>query len=259
MNGRTGAQRGHEAARVDGRRAQDGVGQALSSQLCQGLVELIDGLALDGNLAHEGVAVGVDAGAGQAQDDVARVDLLGPDHLGTVDDAHHEAGKVVVIRVHDAGVLGHLSAHEGTAGLLAALRNALHNLCHVLGAQLADGDVVQEEQRLGADGHHVVHTHGNEVLAHGVMAIEHLGDGELSSDTVGARDEDGVLHVLETLHGEAASKAAEATDDLGTAGRLDCVLDALDRAGTLVHVDAGIGIGHVLGLVCHASSPSLQA
>ena len=105
------------------------------------------------------------------------MDLLGADHLGAVNDAHHETGEVVVVRVHDAGVLGHLSADEGAAGLLAALRDALHNLCHVLGAQLADGHVVQEEERLGTDGHDVVHAHGHQVLAHRVMAVKQLSDG----------------------------------------------------------------------------------
>ena len=183
---------------------------------------------------------------------------LGPDHLGAVDDAHHKAGQVIVIGVHDAGVLGHLSTHQGAAGLLAALGNALDDLCHVLRAKLADGHVVQEEEGLSADGHHVVHAHGHEVLAHRVVAVEQLGNGQLGAHAIGARDQHRVLHVLEALHGEAASESAEAADDLGTVGGLDCVLDAVDSAGTLVHINAGVGVGHVLGLVSHASSPSLQ-
>ena len=155
-------------------------------------------------------------------------------------------------------MLGHLSAHQGAAGLLAALGDAGHNLRHVLGAQLANGHVVQEEEGLGANGHHVVHAHGNEVLAHRVVAVEQLGNCQLGAHAVGARDQHRVLHVLEALHGEAASESAEAADDLGTVGGLDCVLDAVDSAGTLVHINAGVGVGHVLGLVSHASSPSLQ-
>ena len=261
VDGGAGLEGGHEAAGVDGGRPQDGVGQALAAELGQGLVELLDGLALDGDLAHEGVAVGVDAGGRQAQDDVAGLDLIGADHLGAVDDAHHEAGQIVVVRVHDAGVLGHLAAHEGAAGLLAALGDALDDLCHVLGAELSDGHVIQEEERLGTDGHHVVDAHGHEVLAHCVVTVEQLGDGELGADAVGAGHEDGVLHVLEALHREARAEAAEAADDLGAVGGLDGALDGVDRAGALVDVHAGVGVRNVLGLlsVGHVSSPCLPS
>ncbi len=258
VDGGAGAQRGHEAAGIDGRRAQHGVGQGLAAQLRQGLVELLERLALDGDLTHERVAVGVDAGARQAEDDVARLDLLGADHLRAVDDADHKAGQVVVVRVHDAGVLGHLAAHERAAGLLAALRDALDYLGHVLGAELADGHVIQEEERLGADGHDVVDAHGHEVLAHRVVAVEQLRDGELGAHAVRAGHEHGILHVLEAGHREAAAEAAETADDLGAVRLLDGGLDGVDGTGTLGGVHAGVGVGDVLGLgVGHASSPCL--
>ena len=252
MDGRAGVQGADELAGVDGGGAHHGVGHGLAKLLVVGL-ELLDAPALDGNPAHERVAVGVDAGAREAQNDVAGLDLLGTDHLRSVDDAHHEAGEVVVVRVHDAGVLGHLAAHEGAAALLAAVGDALDDLRHVLGAQLADGNVVKEEQGLGADGHHVVHAHGHEVLAHRVVTVQQLGDGKLGAHAVGARYHHGVFHVLERCGREAPAKAAEATDDLGTVRLLHGGLDGINRAGALSGIDAGVLVGHVL-VVAHERS-----
>ena len=183
-----------------------------------------------------------------------------PDHLGTVHDAHHEARQVVVVGIHDAGVLGHLAAHQRAAGQLAALCDAAHDLCHVLRLELADGNVVQEEERLRADGHHVVHAHGHEVLANGLVTVQELGDGELGPHAVGARDEHRVLHVLEALHREAGAKAPKAAYDLGAVGLPHGLLDGVDRAGALVHVHTGVGVGNVLALLAlHGSSPLLVA
>ena len=249
MNGRASLERGDEPARIDGGGAHDGVGEALAAELVERTLELLDGLTLDGDLADERVAVGVDAARGQAEDDVSDLDLVGSDHLGPVDDAHHEAGEVVVVRVHDAGMLGHLAADERAAGLAAALGDALHDLRHVVGPELADGDVVEEEQRLGADRHHVVDAHGHEVLAHGVVTVEQLRDGKLGAHAIGSGHEDGILHVLERFHREARAKATETTDDLGTVRRGDCRLDGVDGAGALVDVHSRVGVGHVPGLV----------
>ena len=146
-------------------------------------------------------------------------------------------------------MLGHLAAHERAAALLATAGDAAHDLGDVLGAELADGDVVEEEEGLGAHGDDVVDAHGDEVLAHGVVAVEQLGDRELGAHAVGAGDQHGVLHVLEGLHGEAGAEAAQAADHLGATRGLDGALDRLDGAGALVHVDARVGVGYVPGLV----------
>ena len=72
----------------------------------------------------------------------------------------------------------------------------LHNLGHVLGLNMADGDVVEEEERLRARGEDVVHAHGDEVLAHRLMTVEKLRQHELRAHAVRTANEDGVLHVL---------------------------------------------------------------
>ena len=64
-------------------------------------------------------------------------------------------------------MLGHLAADEGAAGLAAALGHAFDELLDVIGIELADRDVVEEEERLGALAHDVVDAHGDEVDADG--------------------------------------------------------------------------------------------
>ena len=255
---RTGLERADEPARVDGGGAQHGVGERLAAQLLERGLELLDGLALDGDLAHERVAVGVDAARRQAEDDVALAHELGADHLGTVDDAHHEAGEVVVVRRHDAGVLGHLAAHQRAAAHAAAVGDTRDDRGDRFGLELADCHVIEEEQRLGAHDHDVVDAHGNEVLANGAVAVEQLGDRKLGAHAVGARDEHGVFHVLEARHREARSESAEPADDLGSVRARHGGLDGIHGAGAFGGINAGVLVGHVLGGVVlgHGGPPS---
>ena len=95
-------------------------------------------------------------------------------------------------RVH-AGHLGGLSADERAAGLAAALGDAGDDLLGLGRAELARGEVVEEEEGLCAADHHVVHTHGDEVDADGVVPLEPLREQELGADAVGAADEEGIL------------------------------------------------------------------
>ena len=131
---------------------------------------------------------------------------------------------------------------------LAAVGHAVHDLSHVLGLDVADRHVIEEEQRLGAGGEDVVHAHGHEVLAHRLVAVEDLGEHELGAHAVGTGDEDRVLHVLERRGGEQAAKTADTADDLGTVGLLDHLLDGVDRAAALGGVHAGVLIRNVLAL-----------
>ena len=93
-----------------------------------------------------------------------------------LDDADGEADEVELAGLHGAGVLGHLAADQRAAGLAAALGDARDELLDVVGVELADGDVVEEEQRLGALADEVVDAHGDEVDADGVEPAGGLGD-----------------------------------------------------------------------------------
>ena len=83
--------------------------------------------------------------------------------------AHRKASKVEIAVVIHAGHLGGLSADQGAAGGLAAAGDPLDHAGALVDGQLAGGEIVQEEQRLGALADEVVHAHRDQVLAQTVQ------------------------------------------------------------------------------------------
>ena len=168
-----------------------------------------------------------------------RLHVLAGDEPVALGDADGEAHEVELARVHGAGVLGHLAADQRAAGLAAAVGDALDELLDVVGVELADRDVVEEEQRLGALAHDVVDAHGHEVDADRVEAAGGLGDQRLGADAVGGRHEHRV-GVAVLREREQAAEAADVADDLGPERRAHLGLDALDRLLAGGDADAGV-------------------
>ena len=173
-----------------------GLADGLAAQALVGLGQVFGGLAFHHDLADQRIAVGMEAARTQTHHDVAADHVVGTDHLRTVDDAHAEAGQVVIVGIHDARMLGHLAADQSAARLTATVGNAAHDVCDMLFAQLADGDVVEEEQGLGAASKNVVDAHGHQVDAHRVMLADQLGNLELGAHAVRAGNKDRVFHIL---------------------------------------------------------------
>ena len=147
----------------------------------------------------------------------------------------------------EAAHLSGLAANEGAAGLFAGVRDALDDSGDLLGVELADGEVVEEEERLSTLDEDVVDAHGNGVLADRVVLVEHEGQAQLRADAVGAGDEHRLL-VLAGIQRKETAEAAEVAEDLRTIRRLDAVLDEFDGVVASIDVDAGILIGK---LFCH--------
>ena len=123
------------------------------------------------DLPHQGEAVGMNAGGGQADEGVPLPDPATVDDLRLVHHAHGEARDVVVLRGHDAGVLGGLAADQGAAGLDAALRHAGDDGGDLLRLVFADGDVVQEKEGPGSAADDVVDAHGHTVDSDGIVFV----------------------------------------------------------------------------------------
>src|SRR6185295_7708949 len=121
---------------IDARRLEEGLGRFLR-------------LALE-DLADERIAVRVRAARGEAEECVARPDRFAVEDAVLLDHPDAKSGEVVFAgRVH-AGHLGGLAADQRAAGELAAARNALDDLRGDALLELAAGEVVEEEERLGA-------------------------------------------------------------------------------------------------------------
>ena len=113
-------------------------------------VDILRGLVagdLEEELAGQGVAVGVEAGGGQADEHVAGLDGGAGDHLVAVDGADDEAGQVVLSVGIEAGHLGGFAADEGAAVGLAGFGQAGDDGFGDFGVEASGGEVVEEEER----------------------------------------------------------------------------------------------------------------
>ncbi len=90
-----------------------------------------------------------------------------------------------------------------------------HQLGHLGGIDRAGRDVVEEEQRLGALAHQVVHAHGHQVDPDGVETAGGLGHQSLGPHSVGA----GHQYRLSVLAGVEGEQAAEVTQPAETSAR----------------------------------------
>ena len=77
-------------------------------------------------------------------------------------------------------------------GLPAALVHAGHDGGDPVRVDLARGDVVEHEERLGPDADQVVDAHGHQVDADGVVAAGGPGHHQLGAHPVGGGDQHGV-------------------------------------------------------------------
>ena len=122
--------------------------------------------------------------------------------------AHGKAGEVVVLAVIHARHFGRLAADQRAAGLAAAFGDAADDRGALVGIELAGGEIVEEEQRLGALHDDVVDAHGDEVDADRVVLAGIDGDLQLGADAVIGRDQ----HRIGEAGGLEVEQAAEAAD-----------------------------------------------
>ena len=198
------------------------------------------------DLADQGEAVAVDAGGGNADQDVAGGDLLSGDQVLPVHDADRETGQVILILGIKAGHFRRLAADQGSAGLIAAVTDALDDLGDLFGIILAAGNVIQEKEGLAAGAGHVVDTHGDTVDAHRIMTVHQESQLELGPDAVGARQQDRVLHVLYGRQGESPREAAQAAQHFGPHGGLYIFLHQFNTFVSGFDIHAGALIIHAL-------------
>ena len=211
--------------------------------------------------AHERETVGVHAGGGQREDNVARFDVLARQQRLALDRAHGEAREIVVARRIDPRHLGGLAADQRRAGLLAAFGDAAdHRLRHAR-LELAGGEIVEEEQRLSALHDDVVDVHGDEIDADPVMDAGLDGELELGADAVGGGDEHGVLEAA-SLEVEQATEAADAAEQACALRLCGQRPDGLDQRVACVDIDARVAIGQsrlVLGGGGHRTAQGAEA
>ncbi len=209
------------------------------------LVDVLLGAVLcdfEEELAGQGVAVGVEAVGGQADEDVAYFDGVAGDDLVAADGADDGAGEVVLVVGVEAGHLCGFAADEGAAVGAAGFAETLDYGFDGGAVELAGGEIVEEEERAGALDGDVVDAVVDEVLADGVVDVELEGDFEFGANAIHRRDQDGV-GVLFEVEGEEAAEAADLGEDLAVEGFAGEHFDALLAALGAGDIDSGVGVG----------------
>ncbi len=82
-------------------------------------------------------------------------------------------------------MLSRLAAEQGAASAHAAVGDAAHDGGYPLRLECAADHVVGHEERLGPADHEIVHHHGHEVDADGVVPAHPLGNRHLRADAIG--------------------------------------------------------------------------
>ena len=114
-------------------------------------------------------------------------------------------------------------------------------------SQLAGGEIVEEEQRLGALHHQVVDAHRDQVDADGVVQAGLDRELQLGADAVGGGDQDRVGEAGR-LQVEQRAEAAQAAQHAGPRGGARQRLDRLDQRIAGIDIDAGRAIGQAIAL-----------
>ena len=191
----------------------------------------------------ERIAVGMQTGRRQANQDVARHDRPAVDDLRPVDRADDEAGEVVFAVGIETRHLGGLAADQRATVLAARARDPADDLFGDVRGQPPRRQVVEKEQRLGALNENVVDAVVDEIGADRVVAAGHEGDLELRPDAVGARDEHGILKPV-AVEAEQTAERSDVGEHAGRERRPRQRLDPPHRLVSGVDVDAGLTVVH---------------
>mmetsp|Transcript_56464 Transcript_56464/g.148476 ORF Transcript_56464/g.148476 Transcript_56464/m.148476 type:complete len:649 (+) Transcript_56464:377-2323(+) len=147
-----------------------------------------------GDGPDQGEAVAVEAGRRQGHEDVARLHLAHlRQPLRLLHRADREAHEVAAAGREDPGKLGDACVKELAPRLDAAIGHALDELHRLVRVELLDGQVLVEEERVGALRGELVHAERHEVDAGGVVVVHEGRDLELGAQRARGADQRRVL------------------------------------------------------------------
>ena len=81
-------------------------------------------------------------------------------------------------------MLGGFTTEQGTARLFAPLSDTLNDAGDMLWNDLADSDVVLQEQRLCATHNEIIHTHGHQIAADRIVFVHRLSDRQFGAHSI---------------------------------------------------------------------------
>jgi hypothetical protein len=193
----------------------------------------------------------VDAGGRKPDHRIAGCDIGTRQQRAALGRADRKAGQIVVAVLVEAGHLRGLAADQRAAGFPAGLGDAGDNRGGRFRIELAAGEIVQKEQRLGALHHQVVDRHRDQVDADAAMQARLDRDLDLGADAVGGRNQNRVLEAR-SLEIEQPAKTADFSVGAGPRGGANQRLDQVDQPVARVDIDARICVSEPVLVLGHA-------
>ena len=133
---------------------------------------------------------------GQRQKHVAGAHGAGLENAAALDRADDESGEIVFAGGIGVRQFRGFAADQRAAGLMAGARHAFDELFDDVGIDAAHGEIVEEEERLGAEGEDVVDAVIDQIGADGGVDAGGGGDLQLGADAIGAGDQHGFAPAL---------------------------------------------------------------
>ena len=230
-------------------RCQQMVSQRLAFQIGGGWV----GVADFQDFAHQRVAVGVRAGSAQGDQGIAGLNLAAVDDFGFLDHADAEAGHVVIFAMVHARHFGGFTPNQRTTRLLAAFGDTGNHAGRGVHVQFAGREVIQEEQRLGALYHQIVHTHCNQIDADGVVSFQVHRQTQLGAYAVGTGHQNRLAVFLRQR--TQGAKTAQTSHNFRAAGLFNYTFDAVYQCIASIDIDTCVFIAE-RGFVGHCAIPT---
>ena len=132
----------------------------------------------------------------------------------------------------------------------AAFRDTGHDRRGGFRIELAAGEIVQEEQRFGALHDEVVDRHRHQIDADAVMQASFDRDLDLGADSIGGRDQHGILEAGR-LEVEQPTESADLGVGTGARGGTNHRFDQVDQTIAGVDIDARIRVSEPVFAVNH--------
>ncbi len=146
-----------------------------------------------GQAAHQRIAVGVDARAGEAQQNMARCNFVPGQLFAAFDSADAETGKIVIALSIHARHFCRFATDKGTTGNLATFSNACNDAFGNAVVELPGGKIVEDEQRFCPLHDQVVDAHRDQIDTDLVVSIMIDGQFDLGAYAVVRRDQQGII------------------------------------------------------------------
>ncbi len=159
----------------------------------------------------------MDTRRGEANHRIAGCDILSRQQCTALGGADCKAREVIIAVLVEAGHLCGLAADQRTAGLPAAFGDAGNDRRGSFRIELAAGEIIQKEQRLGALDDEIIDRHRHQIDADAVVQASLDRDLDLGANAIGRRDQHGILEAGR-LEVEQAAESADLGVGTGARG-----------------------------------------